>query len=78
MLTILDLMHIRNKKQLRTGPLLQAGVAIGLSLIAETALPEYGQMIRTIILSATVIYELFGPVITKMAMMKAGEISVNN
>ncbi len=53
----------------------QAGVAIGLSLLAAQMLPEYGQTIRAVILSATFIYELVGPAITKAALKKAGEIS---
>lgn len=52
----------------------QAGVAIGLASIAMTVVPEYGNRIRTIILCGTVIYELVGPVITKLALIKAGEI----
>lgn len=52
----------------------QAGVAIGLSLIASRLVPEYGQTIRAVILSATLIYELVGPAITKIALQKAGEI----
>jgi hypothetical protein len=52
----------------------QAGVAIGLATTAMTVAPEYGARIRTIILCGTVIYELTGPVITKMALKKAGEI----
>ncbi|MBO4414745.1 MAG: cation:proton antiporter [Lachnospiraceae bacterium] len=52
----------------------QAGVAIGLATTAMTIVPEYGPRIRTIILCGTVIYELTGPVITKMALKKAGEI----
>ncbi|NLY96135.1 MAG: cation:proton antiporter [Clostridiaceae bacterium] len=52
----------------------QAGVAIGLSLIASNTLPQYGQSIRAVILCATLIYELTGPVITKMGLKKAGEI----
>lgn len=52
----------------------QAGVAIGLSGVAMTVVPEYGAQIRAIILCATVIYEITGPVITKMALTKAGEI----
>lgn len=52
----------------------QAGVAIGLALIAEHTMPELGHSIRAIILAATVIYELVGPVITKIALKKAGEI----
>jgi Kef-type K+ transport system membrane component KefB len=53
----------------------QAGVAIGLSLLAAQMLPEYGQTIRAVVLSATFIYELAGPAITKVALKKAGEIS---
>ncbi|MFA7560580.1 MAG: cation:proton antiporter [Candidatus Izemoplasmatales bacterium] len=57
----------------------QAGVAIGLSLIATTVLnPELGAQIRTIVLAATVIYELFGPVITKTVLKKAKEITVTD
>ena len=53
----------------------QAGVAIGLSMVAERVLPgETGLAIKTIILGATVIYELVGPVIAKMALVKAGAI----
>ncbi len=53
----------------------QAGVAIGLATTAMTVVPEFGAKIRTIILCGTVIYELTGPVITKIALKNAGEIS---
>lgn len=57
----------------------QAGVAIGLSLIAKRIIPApHGAVIRDIILSATVIYELVGPLITKMALLRAGEIKKEN
>ncbi|MCM1988475.1 cation:proton antiporter [Oceanirhabdus seepicola] len=54
----------------------QAGVAIGLALIAENSLPN-GDTIRTIILAATVIYELIGPLMTKYALFKAGEAHID-
>ena len=54
----------------------QAGVAIGLAGVAMTVVPEYGVQIRTIILCGTVVYELFGPIITKLALIKAGEIKI--
>ncbi len=59
------------------GPTLlpQAGVAIGLSLIAANAVPEYGQTIRAVILSGTFVFELIGPVATKLSLKKAGEIT---
>lgn len=56
----------------------QAGVAIGLATTAMSVVPEYGQKIRTVILCGTVIYELTGPVITKLALKKAGEIQEEN
>lgn len=52
----------------------QAGVAIGLSSVAVKVSPLYGQQIKTIILACTVIYELIGPLATKIALTKAGEI----
>jgi Kef-type K+ transport system membrane component KefB len=52
----------------------QAGVAIGLAGLATKVAPEYGSQIQTIILCGTIIYELCGPVVTKLALKKAGEI----
>ena len=62
------------KRYLGFGLVPQAGVAIGLATTAMTIVPEFGAKIRTIILCGTVIYELTGPVITKIALKKAGEI----
>ncbi|MDD3106818.1 MAG: cation:proton antiporter [Bacilli bacterium] len=56
----------------------QAGVAIGLSLIATQILNvEMGSQIRTIVLAATLIYELAGPIITKITLKKAKEINLS-
>ncbi|MDO5028845.1 MAG: cation:proton antiporter [Bacillota bacterium] len=53
----------------------QAGVAIGLSLVASRILPDpYGSQVRTVILGATIIYELVGPLTAKYALTKAGQI----
>lgn len=58
------------------GPALmpQAGVAIGLSLVATQVVPEYGAVIRAVILCGTLIYELLGPAVAKLSLKKAGEI----
>lgn len=53
----------------------QAGVAIGLSLLAARALPESGPRIQAVVLCATLIYELVGPACTKVALKRAGEIA---
>ena len=51
----------------------QAGVAIGLSLVATTAVPQFGSTIRAIVLCATLIYELIGPAVAKFSLTKAGD-----
>lgn len=62
------------KKYLGYALLPQAGVAIGLSLAAGSVVPEYAGQIRAVILCATLVYELIGPAVTKMALKGAGEI----
>ena len=71
------LSHASEKTQKYLGYMLvpQAGVAIGLATTAMSVVPDYGSRIRTVILCGTVIYELTGPVITKLALKKAGEIT---
>ena len=58
------------------GPTLipQAGVAIGLTIVAQSVVPHYAAQVRAVILCGTLIYELVGPVITKITLKKAGEI----
>ena len=58
----------------------QAGVAIGLATTANylfsanEATKEIGGLIIAIILTTTLVYELIGPLISKFALSKAGEI----
>ena len=52
----------------------QAGVALGMCATAMQ-LGEQGHLIRNITLFAVLIYELFGPLFTRMALTAAGEIS---
>jgi hypothetical protein len=53
----------------------QAGVALGVGLVAKTTFPDLGNFIFTIIAATSVIFELVGPVLTKFSLMKAGEIA---
>lgn len=53
----------------------QAGVALGMCTIASAELGGgAGNLIRNITLFAVLIYELFGPVFTRMALTAAGDI----
>lgn len=58
----------------------QAGVAIGMAQMVSKKFSEnpltsnVATTVVTVVLCATLVYELFGPVITKIALSKAGEI----
>ena len=51
----------------------QAGVALGMCTTAMQ-IGEMGSLIRNITLFAVLIYELFGPLMTRQALMSAGDI----
>ena len=51
----------------------QAGVALGMCVTAAQ-LPGDGSLVRNIVLFSVLNYELFGPVLTKWALTKAGDI----
>ena len=59
----------------------QAGVAIGMAnQISEMDVfkkDNIGSVIVTVVLCATLVYELFGPLLTKWSLIKAGEIDIN-
>jgi len=51
----------------------QAGVSLGMSLTAMS-LGAPGQIIRNVALFAVLVYELVGPLMTRIALQKAGEV----
>ncbi len=53
----------------------QAGVAIGMVLLASQRFPEFKDIILPVILGSTVFFELIGPVLTRQALIRAGNIS---
>lgn len=56
----------------------QAGVSIGLAVLAQRILPaETGTLLSTIILSSSVLYEMIGPVCGKRALTLAGVLQVD-
>ncbi|MCA9395548.1 MAG: cation:proton antiporter [Candidatus Omnitrophica bacterium] len=56
----------------------QAGVAIGLSIVASHAFEgEIGNMIVVVITTTTFVVQLLGPPMTKHAVTKAGEVGLN-
>jgi Kef-type K+ transport system membrane component KefB len=52
----------------------QAGVALGVALIVKDAFPRVGGIIFSTIVATTILYEIVGPLCTKLGLSKAGEI----
>ena len=52
----------------------QAGVALGMAIKAKEQLGAEGAIVSNITLMAVLIYELVGPMLTKMCLLKAGDI----
>lgn len=52
----------------------QAGVALGMSAIAANLLAD-GSVVRNIVLFGVLVYELVGPMLTKIALTRAGDIT---
>ena len=53
----------------------QAGVALGMAISARALGGEVGAIVHNIVLFSVFIYELVGPMLTKSALMRAGEIA---
>ena len=54
----------------------QAGVALGMSIIVKEQMGVLeGSLVRNIILFSVLVYELIGPLLTKIALAKAGDIT---
>jgi Kef-type K+ transport system membrane component KefB len=48
----------------------QAGVAMGMALVATSLLPEYRQVVLSVVISSTVFFELIGPPFTRLALRR--------
>lgn len=51
----------------------QAGVALGMALVAMNALPAHGEAILAVTVGTTVVFEIAGPVLTAVALRTVGE-----
>ncbi len=49
----------------------QAGVAIGMALVASNQFPEYRQIMLPIVIASTVVFEIIGPIFTGLAIKQS-------
>lgn len=66
---LLGRLQPRTAFHLGTGHIAQAGVAVGLAVLADEALPDVGRSAATIVLGSVVIFELVGPILASRALV---------
>ncbi|MBN1862733.1 MAG: cation:proton antiporter [Dehalococcoidales bacterium] len=64
------------KKYLGLALVPQAGVALGLALLAEEMFPTLGHLLFNVVLGSVIINEIVAPPLTKYAITKSGEAGV--
>lgn len=63
---------VQTRRWMGVALLPQAGVAIGMALVASALFPAQRQTLLTIVIGSTVLFELVGPVMTRIALRNAG------
>lgn len=56
-----------------TALLPQAGVALGMALIAAQSYPDHANTLLSVVIAATVLFEIIGPIATRWALTRVGE-----
>ena len=51
----------------------QAGVAIGMALVASNYFPEYSQILLPVVIGSTIFFEIIGPVFTRLALKRVND-----
>lgn len=62
------------RRGLRYSTLPHAGLAIGLVLSLKDQLPQLEATVSTVVLAAILVYELVGPLSTRLALVRSGEV----
>jgi len=55
----------------------QAGVALGMALVATQRFPQLSDVILPVVIGATVLFEVVGPVLTRQALVRMDEIGMD-
>jgi Kef-type K+ transport system membrane component KefB len=55
----------------------QAGLAVGLTFAISARYPAFAPVVRTIVLASVAVYEVVGPVSTRLALVRAGETNMS-
>jgi len=61
---------VQTRKWMGVALLPQAGVAIGMALVASNFIPEHRQTLLSVAVLSTVLFEIIGPVFTRLALVR--------
>ncbi|MGM0680001.1 MAG: cation:proton antiporter, partial [Pseudomonadota bacterium] len=56
----------------------QAGVAMGMGLVAAERYPEFSETLISVVIGSTVLFEILGPILTRRALKTLPETSQKN
>jgi len=51
----------------------QAGVALGMALVAANHFPQFAETLLAVTIGTTIVFEVVGPILTQRALRKVGE-----
>ena len=54
----------------------QAGLAVGLTLAVNGRYPQFAPMVTTVVLASAAVFEMVGPISTRFALVRAGEVGL--
>jgi hypothetical protein len=63
-----------DKKWMGLALLPQAGVPIDMALVVATQFPEHRQMLISMVISSTVLFDIIGPILTRYSISQAGKV----
>ncbi len=66
------------KKWMGLALLPQAGVPIGMALVAANQFPEHRQVLLSVVISSTVLFDIIGPILTRLAISRAAMSNSNS
>jgi len=66
-------LHENVRRYLGLALMAQAGLAVGLTIATERRFPDFAPEVTTIVLASVAIYEMFGPISTRFALVRSGE-----
>ncbi|MBF0158591.1 MAG: cation:proton antiporter [Magnetococcales bacterium] len=67
--------HLFHRRWLGPALLPQASVTLGMAMAATEAMPVLAPVVLPVVIGSIIIFETFGPIITRIALVRSGEVN---